>query len=1105
MAGPSPARADARVGPYVLQRELGRGGAAVVWLAAPAPGAEPSPHRPAGPVALKLSNTAEPEQLNRFSREFDLLRTIRLPGVVRVHETGTHEGGRWYTMDPIEGRRFTHVVREAADTAARCRLAVRLGARLAGTMAALHGEGFVHRDLKPTNVLVDANGEPTVLDFGVVQLPFGAERWTRPGTVLGTLPFMSPEQVSGLPTGPEVDVFALGLMLYEGILGSRRTPDRPGAWVSLQCLQRIPPALLQDAAVPHALSALLEACCAFYPNDRPTMLDLVGALNDPGLLSRPATPPSCPVFVGRDAEVSGLLERVLSDRPSLTFVEGPPGSGRRRLIEQLHRRASVRGARVFRVVAGREEPGRAAADLLHQLLARPDDPEHQARVLGADAATLRAAFPELPGPPAEGVAARVPEVAELCQAIARALARGAAAQPVVISVEGVELADALTLQLLATLPRHSGGAVHALAVLDEQQVPVEARHFLRRLREAPEVHRIALRDLPQPVFAQLVAHLAPNMAAPTDSGSPQRATEHAWRSLDPACAAPLHAELLPLAVLREPVPGAVIEALGPLPAWERAGLIVAVGVDRYALRHAGLAARAAALLADVQAAEDTVADAIARGWPEPEGRAAEARHRARGRRPAQARPPAIVAAAAALEAGRLPEARRLLHLIDHLARDAKDPVYQQRRFTLAWCRAELSLHGDGPQRADLVEQAARRAQTHEDHARVALLQCRLDLRAGQAQAARRWSALVRSSDTPPAVAARAGHELVHRSLDLGRASELEGLLDATSAASRRAADPISAAMAADARAAVLESQGKLRAADEETQAPLQRAGLPPALRASLLLSRARARTGRGLLDAAEADLRQIKVLLPVIGDAGPLSLAVACGLAELALEQGEANTARRLLISAHARLGARSAPLAIARWTVQSLRLATIGGEREAAAALAARPLPAAGPELGRQGWCAQMELHLCLEGEAPGPPPPAEGPPTPGAARVAALLAEAALRQRAWSQAGRWAEAAHEAAERSESAPLRSLAALLRHTAAGDAASAWRFAAQAASTSRHADLAQAALHLAGWRALRLGQLDEARQQAQQLASWAWRHADHRAAGRARALLAACR
>lgn len=1105
MTGPSPARADARVGPYVLQRELGRGGAAVVWLAAPAPEAEPSPHRPAGPVALKLSSTAEPEQLNRFSREFELLRTIRVPGVVRVHETGTHGGGRWYTMDPIEGRRFTHVVREAPDTAARCKAAARLGARLASTMAALHSEGFVHRDLKPTNVLVDANGEPTVLDFGVVQLPFGAERWTRPGTVLGTLPFMSPEQVSGLPTGPEVDVFALGLMLYEGILGSRRTPDRPGAWVSLQCLQRIPPAALLDEAVPPALSALLEATCAFYPADRPTMAELVAALHDPGLLSRPAAPPSCPVFVGREAEVSALLERALSERPTLTFVEGPPGSGRRRLIEQLHRRASVRGARVFRVVAGREEPGRAAAELLQQLLARPDDPEHQSRVLGPDAATLRAAFPELPGPPAEGVAAGVPEVSVLCQAIARALARAAAAQPIVISVEDVELADALTLQLLATLPRHAQGAVHALAVLDEHQVPLEARHFLRRLREAPEVHRLALRDLAPQAFAQLVAHLAPGAPVPADGGSPQRATELAWRARDPIGAAPLPAELLPLSVLRAPVPAAVIEALGPLPAWERAGLVVAVGVDRYALRHAGLAARAAALLPDRQTAEDAVADAIARGWPEPEGRAEEARHRARGRRPAAARAPAILAAAAALEAGRLPEARRLLHLIDHLARDPNDPIYQQRRFTLAWCRAELSLHGDGPQRADLIEQAARRAVTLEDHARVALLQCRHDLRAGQAQAARRWAALARSTDTPPGVAARAGHELVHRSLDLGRDAELAELLDAVRVAARRAADPIGEAMAADARAAVLEAQGQLRAADEETQAPLQRPGLPPALRASLLLSRARARAGRGLLDAAEADLRQIKGLLSVIGDAGPLTLAMSCGFAALALEQGEANTARRLLISAHARLGARSAPLAIARWTVLSLRLATMGGEREAAALLAARPLPAAGPELRRAAWCAAMELHLCLDGPAPAPAPPHEGPPSPGAAQIAALRAEAALRQRAWGQAARFAEQAHEAAEGCESAPLRSLAALLKHAAAGDAGSAWRFAAQAASTSRHADLAQAALSLAGWRALRLGQVEEARQQAQALADWAWRHADHRAAGRARALLAACR
>jgi hypothetical protein len=1103
-----PLKAGDRIGPYLLQRELGRGGAAVVWLAEAAPDAAPHASRPAGPVALKLANTEDREQTQRFGREFELLRTVRVPGVVRVHEAGLHEGTPWYTMDVVEGRRFTHVVREPAEISLRCRLACRLGARLATAVAALHSEGFVHRDLKPTNVLVDANGAPTVLDFGVVQLPFGAERWTRPGTVLGTLPFMAPEQVAGLPTGPTVDVFALGLMLYEGILGSRRTPDRPGAWVSLQCLQRIPPAALSEPRVPPALSALLERCCAFYPEDRPSMAEVAAALGDPSVLSAPAAPPTCPVFVGRERELATLLERALGESPSLTFIEGPSGSGRRRLVEQVHRRATVRGARVFRVVAGRDRPGAAAEDLLRQLLSRPDDPAEQARVLGPDAAALRAAWPGLPGPPSAGLAAGVPEVAELCQAVARTLSRAAQAHPLVLSVEDLELADALSLQLLAALPRHCQGPVHTLAIVDEQRVAVDARTWLRRLREAPGVHRLPLGDLPAGPFAELFTALAPGTAPPAEGGSPQRATELAHRHTDPANNPALSADALPLGLLTAPVPTAVIDALGSRAAWERAGLLWQRSEDRWSLRHAGLAAQARALLPDLQAAEDALADAIAKGWPGVFGRAPEARHRARGHRPAAARGPAILAAAAALEAGQLAEARQLLHLVDHLARDPKDPVYRSRRFTLAWARAELSLLGDGPLRADLVEQAMRRAQSPEDQALVALLQCRLEQRAGRAQALRRWTALCRAAETPPEVALRAGAALAHLLVDLGREDELDATVHGLGEAARRCRAPWAAPLAADARARVAEARGLFRLAEEEVHGALQTPALPAPLRLRLLLSRARARAGRGLIDAAEDDLRQLQAALREPDLALALAdvhgggwLAVEAGRAALALDQGEANTARRLLISAHARLGARTPPEPIARWTTLSLRLATRGGERAPAAELAARPLPPCGAERAREAWCARAELQLCLGGPDPGPPPaPRPGPATPAMARAALLRGESALLRRAWAEAAKCAEEAQQAAEVSECAPLSAAATLLRQASVGEAAAAWRYAAHAADGAQHVDLQMLALAFGGWRALRLGKTPDARAAVEALSTWAWRHADHRAAGRAAAL-----
>lgn len=213
------ARVPESLGNYRLLGVLGRGGMGVVYEAE-----QQSPRRR---VALKVirPGAISPAVIARFRREVELLGRLEHPGIARIYEAGTFDEGAgplpFLAMERIDGERLDRFVAEhALDTRAR----VELVARVADAVAHAHHKGVVHRDLKPSNVLVDASGEPKVLDFGVARaLDSDGEATleTREGQVLGTLPYMSPEQLAGEPRhiDTRTDVYALGTILYELLAG----------------------------------------------------------------------------------------------------------------------------------------------------------------------------------------------------------------------------------------------------------------------------------------------------------------------------------------------------------------------------------------------------------------------------------------------------------------------------------------------------------------------------------------------------------------------------------------------------------------------------------------------------------------------------------------------------------------------------------------------------------------------------------------------------------------------------------------------------------------------------------------------------------------------
>ena len=189
------------LGPYVLSQALGRGSTATVFLA----------RRADREVALKVRGRGDAELDRRFLREFEALRGLAVPGVVRVHDAGLDDRYLWYAMDLVHGLPIRSWIEAGGTVEGRVARLLHVAPPLCDALAGVHRAGLMHRDLKPSNVLVDAQGLPHVLDFGVARAWVDQDPLTGEGGLVGTRPFMAPEQVAGQPRTPQCDLFAVGL------------------------------------------------------------------------------------------------------------------------------------------------------------------------------------------------------------------------------------------------------------------------------------------------------------------------------------------------------------------------------------------------------------------------------------------------------------------------------------------------------------------------------------------------------------------------------------------------------------------------------------------------------------------------------------------------------------------------------------------------------------------------------------------------------------------------------------------------------------------------------------------------------------------------------
>jgi WD40 repeat protein len=259
-------------GDYELLTEIGRGGVGIVYQAR-----QVSLNRL---VALKMilaGGQAGPEELLRFRAEAETIARLRHPNIVQIHAVGEHEGRPYLALEFIEaGSLFDRL----DGTPWPPQLAARLVEKLAGAMQAVHEQGIVHRDLKPANVLLAEEGLPKITDFGLAKRLDDAAGPTQTGAILGTPSYMAPEQAAGAASrrqagavrvGPEVDIYALGAILYELLTG--RPPFKAATPLDtlLQVLadDPVPPRRLHSK-VPRALETICLKCLHKEPNKRYT-------------------------------------------------------------------------------------------------------------------------------------------------------------------------------------------------------------------------------------------------------------------------------------------------------------------------------------------------------------------------------------------------------------------------------------------------------------------------------------------------------------------------------------------------------------------------------------------------------------------------------------------------------------------------------------------------------------------------------------------------------------------------------------------------------------------------------------------------------------------
>ncbi|MBU1070039.1 protein kinase, partial [Myxococcota bacterium] len=467
---------------------LGRGGMGVVY--------EVYDRERQAKVALKTLNEGSPVELLRLKAEFRALQELEHPNLISLGELFEEQGQWFFTMELIEGENFIKYIRTPEDEAG----GVFIGGdtsendpsgekpkpgrlifdeqklrdslvQLCGALEALHGTHRVHRDVKPENVLVQADGRVVLLDFGLVTQ-------SDPGQLsvhyqpVGTAAYMAPEQAASLQVGPEADWYAVGVLLFEALTG---TPPFTGTFSQVLLAKHakaVPHPRDLNATVPEDLDQLCMALLQHEPAKRPRGEDVIRVLRKKSLTAESLSlsmGTRAPVFVGRQRELDWMMEGqadVSSQGLVTLLLHGASGLGKSELLRTAGREMLLKDPRML-ILWGRCNERESVSykafdgvvDALSRFLAGLPEKE-VAQLIPRNVDLLVRVFPVLTflrevDSSGSGRACPVMELQEVrsqaFSALRELLTRLADRRPVVLVLDDIQWADEDSIKLLRSL------------------------------------------------------------------------------------------------------------------------------------------------------------------------------------------------------------------------------------------------------------------------------------------------------------------------------------------------------------------------------------------------------------------------------------------------------------------------------------------------------------------------------------------------------------------------------------------------------------------------------------------------------------------------------
>src|SRR5215510_8169696 len=265
--------AGTKLGRYEIRSKIGEGGMGEVYLAR-----DTQLGRDVAVKVLPSSYSDDAERLHRFEQEASAASALNHPNILSIYDVGTHDASPYVVSELLEGQTLRQ---RASGTTLPQRKAIDYALQIAHGLAAAHEKGIIHRDLKPDNLFITNDGRLKILDFGLAKLTGAADGNlsqtsiptrrvdTDPGKVMGTVGYMSPEQVKGRAVDHRSDIFSFGAILYEMLSGRRAFHGESAAETMSAILKEDPPDLSEtNQRISPALERLVNHCLEKNPEER---------------------------------------------------------------------------------------------------------------------------------------------------------------------------------------------------------------------------------------------------------------------------------------------------------------------------------------------------------------------------------------------------------------------------------------------------------------------------------------------------------------------------------------------------------------------------------------------------------------------------------------------------------------------------------------------------------------------------------------------------------------------------------------------------------------------------------------------------------------------